>query len=165
MPTPIIRKDVEPAFAQPGNIVTWTVTVSNPNNVTIPQVGYTDVVPGELEIISVSAESGSIDFSGQTVTFVISSLAPGQSVATTIVTRIRDSVAPGFVIVNTAVLGEPGLPYNGQDSAQVVGATALPSTGETPLWRNMIMALGATLLAAIGILGVLSRQMTKNKNI
>lgn len=159
-PMPIIRKEVDRAFAQAGDVVTWTVVVSNPNSVAVPDVGFTDVVPNELEILSVSSDAGAANFSGQTVTFLIGSLAPGQSVNITIVTRIRPSVVPPFTIVNLAVLGQPGRPYPGQDTAHVVSVTEMPQTGETPLSRQVILLVGALagVMMALGLGAVALRR-------
>src|SRR5690606_16775441 len=77
---PFITKSVNPPFAVPGEQVTWTITVTNPGTVPATNITVTDNLPGEVAIQSVNASSGTVSFSGQTVTFTMPSLGGGQAV-------------------------------------------------------------------------------------
>lgn len=145
---PVISKSASPPFALPGDIVTFTVTVTNPSAVAATNVVVTDPIPNELEIISVSSTGGSTNTSGQTVTLTIPTLNPGTTVTMTIQTRVRAGTAVPFNITNVASLN------NGKTaSASVSSVGRLPSTGETPFWRDWL------LFGAFGIifLGTLAR--------
>jgi uncharacterized repeat protein (TIGR01451 family) len=159
---PTITKVVDPPFAQPGDRVTWRVTVSNPHNVPLPNVNFTDNMDSRLEIISTSASAGTVTVSGQTVTWSIGVLDPGQSVTTTIVTRIRSGTALPFTINNLAVLGGGGSAaaglgsYSGQASATLLSVGSLPATGLEPWWRTPLLVIAAGL--ALGLVSLLWRR-------
>jgi len=143
---PAIVKLVNPAFAQPGEAVTWTIIVSNPHDQPLTNVGFTDAMPGELVVLGASSTDGSVTVSGNTVSFFIDTLAPNSEVTVTIQTQLRDDVETPFIVLNTATLDSP---YSGAASAQVVSAAELPATGETPLWR----VYGAWLIVVLLIAG------------
>lgn len=159
---PIIAKVVDPPFAQPGDQVTWRVTVSNPHNVPLPNVNFNDNMDSRLEIISTSTSAGTVTTNGQTVTWSIGVLNPGQSVTTTIVTRIRNGTALPFTINNLAVLGGGGSAtagvgdYTGQASANVLSVGSLPATGYEPWWRAPLIVIAAGL--ALGLFSLYWRR-------
>ncbi|MBL8162683.1 MAG: DUF11 domain-containing protein [Anaerolineae bacterium] len=134
---PFLTKIANPPFALPGELVTWTITVTNPSSVPATNVVVTDNMPPEVEILSVDPASAS--FSGQNVSLTIPTLNPGASVTLTIRTRVRANASVPFIITNVASLN------NGKSaSATVSSVRRLPSTGETPYWRDPLL----TLLAA-----------------
>lgn len=144
---PFLTKVADPPFALPGELVTWTITVTNPSSVPATNVVVTDKMPPEVEILSVDPASAS--FSGQNVSLTIPTLNPGQSVTLTIRTRVRANASVPFIITNVAALN------NGKTaSATVASVRRLPSTGETPYWRDPLL----TLLAAGGGLALLLRR-------
>lgn len=150
--TQIFEKDVDPPFAQPGDIVTWVITVFNPTNQTVSNISVTDSIPDSLEIVNVSATSGSASWSGQTVTFTQASLGPQQTVVITITTRVRPG-AP-FIIENVALLRSINWGDVGDDGitarARLVLASEQPGTGQTPWWRLPLLVAGLALgLAAL----------------
>ena len=152
---PFITKSVNPPFAVNGEIVTWTITITNPGTVPSNNVTTTDTMPDVVQIQSVNATAGTINFNGQVVTFMLASLAPGQTVTITIVTRVRDDAVLPFVVINTATLTSS----TGSDSATatLTGVNELPATGE-PLdfavrWGGVI-ALG---IAAFGLLWLMRK--------
>lgn len=149
---PFITKTVSPPFALPGQSVTFTVTVTNPSTVAATNVVVNDPIPNELEILSASATGGSTNVSGQNVTLTIPTLSPGATVTLTIQTRVRPGVATPFSITNVASLN------NGKTaSATLLSVASLPATGETPWWRDWLMAL-----AALAIGGGLLYRLRKN---
>jgi uncharacterized repeat protein (TIGR01451 family) len=148
-----ISKSVNPPFALPGDTVTWTITVNNPNSTPLTNVSVTDNMPNEVEIISVSATSGNVSFSGQTVTFNQATMAPGASATITVVTRVRGNVTTPFDINNLATLTATELPNPLTASANVISAGELPGTGESPWsrWRAPILALAAGVFVLTGV--------------
>lgn len=100
----VINKQVTPPFAQPGQNVTWNITVSNIGAGTANNIVINDTMPNQLEIISTSATFGTVTQTGQSISFSIPSLGPGSSATATIVTRVRANVSVPFSISNAAVL-------------------------------------------------------------
>jgi uncharacterized repeat protein (TIGR01451 family) len=144
---PAIVKAGDPAFAQPGETVTWIITVFNPNGVDLSSVGFTDDVPNELTILGVTTSEGSASFSGQTVTFNIGTLRANSTVTISVRTRVRPNVIPPFTITNVAVLSNP---YSGSAAGTVSSVVGLPETGQTPWWRDavLVIAIGGLMAGA-----------------
>ncbi len=154
---PAITKQVDPAFAQPGDEVRWTITLQNPHNVDIHNVSFVDNFPSQLEIISTSVDNnaGSLVVNGNTVTFSIVVINPGQSVHVRVLTRIRIGTPVPFIITNTVNLTN-GLTGSASQilasaSATVTSAGTLPATGFEPPWREPMLVGLSVLLVLFGI--------------
>jgi len=162
---PLISKSVDRTIVQPGDTVTWTVTITNPSNLSLPNVGFIDTLPNDLEVLSATASAGTVSVNGQRVTFAIDPLPPNATVTVSVRTRVRPTVRPPFLIVNLAALTGP---YSGSASARIasdqatlLSVGALPATGEPPWWRFplAIIAGGAFI---IGGLALARRRMLKS---
>lgn len=144
---PAIVKLVDPAFALPGEDVRWTIVVTNPHSVAINNVSFVDTFPSQLEIISTSADNtvGSLVVTGNTVSYSIVVINPGQSVRVNVLTRIRPGTPVPFIITNTVNLTGA---YVGSASATVLSVGSLPATGFEPVWRKpLLISVGAAVLA------------------
>lgn len=86
-------------------------------------------MPSELRIDSVETERGTYTVDGQTVTFFIPTLAPGESVQMRINTTVLGSPVDG-VFINTATLTGNGETRTA--TAVVNVPVSLPSTGYSP---------------------------------
>jgi hypothetical protein len=106
-------------------------------------------MPNEVEITSVSSTSGNVTFNGQNVTFNQGTMAPGESVTITVVTRVRANVNTPFNVNNLATLTATELPNPLTAQANLISVAELPGTGETPWWRMpvLLVAGGVVLLA------------------
>jgi uncharacterized repeat protein (TIGR01451 family) len=116
---PQITKQGDPAQAQIGDIVTFTIWVSNTGSINATGVTVRDDIANYLDILSVVTTKGTPTITGQTVVVDIGTLAPGELVSITIRTRVNSNAAPPPVnIVNDAHLtfsqGDP------RDSERVV---------------------------------------------
>jgi len=149
---PAIVKLVDPAFALPGEDVTWTIVVTNPHSVAINNVSFTDNFPSQLEIIRASADNavGSLVVTGNTVSYSIVVINPGQSVRVTVLTRIRPGTPVPFIITNTVNLTGA---YVGSASATVLSVGSLPATGFEPAWRKPLL-IGAGVIVLVVSLSV-----------
>lgn len=150
---PAIVKLVDPAFALPGEDVNWTIVVTNPHSVPINNVTFVDNFPAQLEIISTSADNtvGSLVVTGNTVTYSIVVINPGQSVRVNVLTRIRPGTPVPFIITNTVNLtnGLSGSASQiiGSASATVLSVGSLPATGFEPAWRKpLLISVGTAVL-------------------
>ncbi len=141
-----LTKSVNPPFAQPGDTVTWTITATNTSGITLTNATIEDDLPSGFEIISVSSSLGTATFNGQRVTVALPALAPGQTVSVTVRTRMLAN-AP-FIALNSARFD------NLEAQAQVVRASELVATGETPWWRWALLGVVAALVISAGVLVV-----------
>jgi uncharacterized repeat protein (TIGR01451 family) len=154
---PIISKSVDRTIVAAGDIAIWTITVRNTTGLALPNVGFIDPMPAQLEILSATASAGNVSVSNQDVTFSIDPLPANTTVTVSVRTRVRASVRPPFLIVNTARL--TGL-YSGSASARIASDQAtllsvaeLPATGEVPWWRIplAILAGGALIMGGLAL--------------
>jgi uncharacterized repeat protein (TIGR01451 family) len=149
---PAIVKLVDPIFAQAGDVVTWTILATNPNDVPLSNIKVVDDVPAELDIISTSSSSGTVTVSGQVVTLNIGTMLPHETVTLTIVTRIRPD-ALGPIIDNLAELQRFDGSLINTASAQVGMVSSLPATGETKglaFWY-WLLTFGILAVASLSI--------------
>jgi uncharacterized repeat protein (TIGR01451 family) len=150
---PTIVKLVDPAFAQPGEDVTFIITVTNPNAIPLDSVIFTDIVPNQFTVLGATASAGTVTVNGQTVSYFFQTMPPLSSFEVRINTRVRLDVVPPLTVDNVATLG--GI-YSGQARATVTIGTGtgdvleLPATGETPWWRTPALLSGLTLLLLAG---------------
>ncbi len=151
----VVNKSSNPPFAGPGDTVTWTLTATASGSVPATNVQVVDNLPAELEYISHSATIGSVNVSGQNVTWTIPLLNPGQSATLTITTRIRSSVQPPFQIINVADVSENGVAGTSA-TAPLLSARRLPATGETPWLAWLALTV---LVVGAGIVGVLASRL------
>ena len=161
---PAIVKLVDPKFALPGEDVRWAIVVTNPHSVAINNVTFVDSFPSQLEIISTSADNnvGSLTVNGNTVTYSIVVINPGQSVRVNVLTRIRKGTPVPFIITNTVNLTN-GLVGSSSSiiasaSASVYSVGSLPATGFAPVWREPLLIGITTLLVLFGVGVVRARQ-------
>jgi uncharacterized repeat protein (TIGR01451 family) len=151
---PFITKNANPPFALPGEHVTFTFVISNPGSAPATSVQAIDPMPAEVEILSATAPVGTVTVNGQQVLFEIPVLGPGESVTVTIESRVRDTVRTPFVITNEVCMQTGSPAAQGCSSATVLSVTALPQTGETPLW-SIILRYIVAFVGGVGAISVL----------
>jgi uncharacterized repeat protein (TIGR01451 family) len=77
---PFINKLGDPALVFPGEHVTFTLTVGNRGNAAATNVVVVDPVPTGFVVQSATASQGTYTIDGNTVTFSIGTVQPGQIV-------------------------------------------------------------------------------------
>jgi uncharacterized repeat protein (TIGR01451 family) len=147
---PVVAKSANPPFAMPGEVVTWTLTVTNPGTIPATDVVVVDNLPSEVQVQGTTWSAGNVTTSGQTVTFTTAVLNPGEVVTIVIETRVRDDVDVPFTITNAASVTNAENLTPRQDEATVTSAASLPETGEPPLSAGRLLPLLA-LLAIVGL--------------
>ncbi len=144
----------------PGERLTWVLTISNVGTGPGLNVQIVDRVPDELRIDGVTFEGGTYTIEGQTVTFTIARLDPGQTLTAYIYTTVLRSPLDG-TLLNVADLtgtGPDGAVRTATASAQVSVVQALPGTGYPPaesgrpIWPWVALGLTMMVLGA-GALG------------
>ncbi|MBN2305924.1 MAG: S8 family serine peptidase [Anaerolineae bacterium] len=143
-----------------GDRLTWDVIVTNPSGVTAVNIVVMDTVRSELRIDSVEVSRGSFTVAGQTVTFTIDSLAPGESAILRINTTVLRGAADG-VIDNTVILaatGPSGETVTRSATASVQIVSSLPATGYPPAgdsargnWIWMLLVGWMGLVVVVGV--------------
>jgi uncharacterized repeat protein (TIGR01451 family) len=113
----------------PGEQIIWTITVINNGNVGATNIIVTDILPTELRIESERIAHGTVSVVGQTVTFSIDSLGPGETVEMEIVTTVLTSPFNG-VLINTATLNIGTVSKSATAVLNIV--VGLPNTGYAP---------------------------------
>jgi uncharacterized repeat protein (TIGR01451 family) len=105
---PTVTITADPAEADPGQTVEFTLTITNPGSSSAEDVTVIDNVPPGFEVLGIDGPPGSFSTSGQTVTIRLGSLAPGQVVKIVIKTVARSSGrATNTATITATVNGRP----------------------------------------------------------
>lgn len=144
---PALTKAVAPSEARIGDIVLFTITVTNRGGGPANEVVVVDPVPDYLDVIEGTSTSGAVTNEGRTVIVTIGRLGPGEEVIIRIRTRVNERwQLPGGVnsaTLTTSSRGDvvsnnsgvvtlsvhpsgPGAPTAGTPTA-TVAPTAIPS--------------------------------------
>ncbi len=97
-----VTKVVEPAgVVQPGDVVTYTMSVSNQGTVTAFDVTITDTVPSNLQPLTVDTSGVPLSLApGTTYVWTAAEMAPGAQVLITVTARVDPNAPLGTPIVN-----------------------------------------------------------------
>ena len=118
----------------PGERLTWIASITNIGTGPGYDIVITDDIQPDLRIDGADTDRGTATIAGQTVTFYISYLNPGESVQARIYTTVLTSPLDGL-FENTAYgegVGANGVVETASGSGVVSAATGLPSTGYAP---------------------------------
>lgn len=119
----------------PGEQITWTILLTNTGTGTATNIPVVDTLPDGLRIESATTSRGTVSISGQTVTFTIDRIGPGETVQMQIVTTVISSPLDGQ-FVNEATIPVPdgagGTIILDRAQAIVSAVSVLPSTGYPP---------------------------------
>jgi uncharacterized repeat protein (TIGR01451 family) len=160
---PRITKRGDPLMARPGDTIDWWIDVDNPDTLPLNNVTVTDALAPYMELISADATAGTVTVQGDTITFNIAVLNPGQSVRINIRVRVRGNPLPIPYSPSQQAVCTPGGPitidnqtcmdYDGGkmcvQATVYCAPTQLPSTGEIPWYADWLrvglVMLGVTL--------------------
>ena len=99
--------------AMPGDVLTYTITISNSGNQHATQLALTDVLPQDDRIVFVNASDQGFNVNGVVVWFAFDLLG-GETKIRTVTIRVKDTVPSGVqAIANTATIRDNG--DNGPD--------------------------------------------------
>ncbi|MEI2785802.1 MAG: hypothetical protein V9E82_08905 [Candidatus Nanopelagicales bacterium] len=103
----IVKKvnDLDEIFIAPGNTFTYTLKVTNASGANVSDannITVTDDIPASIEVVGSPSDGGQV--SGSTITWTISSLAPGADKTVSFVARLKPPA--DAVQTNTATIGE-----------------------------------------------------------
>jgi uncharacterized repeat protein (TIGR01451 family) len=91
---PAVTKSVSPSEARVGDIVDFTITVTNHGGETADDVVVTDVLPDFLDVVETTTTKGTIAASGRTVVVTIGTVAPDEVVIIHIRARVNEQALP-----------------------------------------------------------------------
>jgi len=137
---PAVTKTTDPATAQVGDTVTFTLVVRNDGTADADNVILTDPVPAFLDVSSVDVTPAgpSVGIVGNTVTVDFTTLSPSESYTVTITTIVNSLGAPpgGTNTASVATTSGDANPANNASSAPVtivvVSELPAPATGFAP---------------------------------
>lgn len=157
---PLITKRVSLERAVVGDLVEYTLFVTNPNDVAILNVTVTDPLPAQVNFISGVTTAGALTFEAatRTITVVIGQMDAHQQVTITIQTRVNANGQAPDVVINTAQLTYSNLVGQGFGAASNPASlriipSQLPPTGYGPgprEWAELWAAAGLALLIGLG---------------
>ncbi|WP_339754210.1 DUF7507 domain-containing protein [Algoriphagus aquimarinus] len=107
-----IEKVSNVSEARIGDDVTYTIKVTNISSLVKEEIDVTDRLPEGLLYLNSDQEG---IFNNGVVSWIIPSLAAGQTIELTLVTKVTDEVEVGDIIYNTAVVDLPG---DGEDPTE-----------------------------------------------
>ncbi len=125
-----IVKTVTPQFAEPGDMITYTLAFSNSGMLTATHVVISDHIPVSVTSTSVVSSGVVITDSGVSPAYVwsVQDLAPGDGGVITI-TGVLSASLPDGILNNTAVISTTSMdqnPDNNHDSADITIANEPP---------------------------------------
>ena len=157
-PDGLVTKTVDREVAAIGDVLTYTITFTNPKDKTIEEVVVEDVFDSRLddvEVVSTSKGEATVDGNTVTVDGGIE-LAPGEQIELVVRATISGRASPGDVIDNTATLESPDLSVHASNTVTTtILAGELPDTGHglaqrAPRWLPFALVVGGLVaLAAV----------------
>ncbi len=142
---PYIIKLASPAFLQADGEATWTIRLLNPSARAATGVIVTDVIPPQLEVITVSTTQGTATHTNGRVSLRLARLEAVSSVTLVIRTRLAESAPPAPIITNQACLRTDQQPQQQCVQAPIFRVDQLPNTGDS-LWSWLRWALVGLLI-------------------
>lgn len=87
-PVPVLAKVASTSAAVVNDVVTFSITATNPYGISLSSLTLTDVLPAGMTYLTNATTSGSVAIAGQTVTWTVPSLAAGASTQLTLAIKV-----------------------------------------------------------------------------
>ena len=121
--------DTGGACVNPGDTFTYTMSYTNGNSNTVTNVTITDTLPSEVTFVSCSDGCSQ---SGNTVTWNIGTLTPGESGSVTLMVQVNPGTASGTTITNYATIDSDQTPPTTQSETTDVCLNQPPTADAGP---------------------------------
>ena len=146
-----------PPVGDVGDPVTLTTSLTNLSGAPFVNVCYEMVIPDGVNILQVNSTAGNIRIEDGRIKFSIASLIPGQ-----VVTISVDTIMGSDIASEIRAIAQLTCDYQGSGSGTFLRVRTLPATGETPLWRSILLVLVA-LGTMTSVALVAKRRRTKDE--
>jgi uncharacterized repeat protein (TIGR01451 family) len=154
---PAVTKAVNVDQARIGDVVVFTLTVTNHGGETADDVVVTDTLPEFLDVVDANASKGAIAVDGRTVVITIGTVAPGEVIVIHIRARVNERAQPpgGRNSVTLTTSNNSDDPANDIDSVDITilppsDTTATPAaSAEAPTAGSPTVAPGAAAPTAV----------------
>lgn len=127
-----IFKEVDSGSAVPGQILVYTINVTNRGTGTAKDVVATDTMPEGTEIIGVSATRGDVSQNGRSITVRIGDLGPGETVTIVVRARVTETAVASEIRNNAAVESGPPDGRTRVETSVRVRVETTPTVTATP---------------------------------
>jgi len=151
---PQISKSADPSLLIPGDIVTFTLTVTNKGSLAAQNVTVVDPIPAPLIVQSATTSQGTYAINSNTVTFTIGTVNPGAVIILTVKARVPANAAVPSELVNVATLNDSANSIRTASTTVRITSGQLPSTGEHPDGVSPVGVIAATGIMILLIAGV-----------
>ena len=153
---PAITKRVDVERAQVGDLVHYTLEVSNPNSTEVGNVIVLDPLPSVVDYIGTTTPQGTsgYDAASHTLTYNLGTLAAGQVLQITIVARVNSKGQAPDQFSNLAILNwDDGRSVTSNTVVVTIIPSQLPATGEGPGPAEVAVLAGMALAGLAGLGG------------
>jgi uncharacterized repeat protein (TIGR01451 family)/MYXO-CTERM domain-containing protein len=130
---PAVTKSVSPSEAQIGDIVDFTITVTNHGGETADDVVVTDQLPDFLDVVDAQTSKGTIATSGRTVVTTIGSVAPDEVVIIHIHAQVNAQALPPGGRNSVSLTSSNNSDNSDNNSASVMISILTPATSPTAM--------------------------------
>ncbi len=143
-----------------GEQIEWVIVARNIGTIVGTNVIVTDNLRSELRVDRAITSKGTASVSGQTVTFSLGDLAPGEAVQMSIFTTV---LRGGVEVNNTATIVADNIPGGQARSVTARVVTTLPRTGESP-WSGVRLLLLAAFGAVVMTISVVAFRVIRRRH-
>jgi uncharacterized repeat protein (TIGR01451 family) len=156
---------VTPQQLLPGQVVEFTLTIGNPHGVSLSEVRVTNALSAVVEYLNTTSTRGtaSHDAASNTLTLVIDSMAPNETVVARISGRVSAQAQAPAEASNSAGICQAGGCCATASAAALIVPGGIPVTGAGPAAGEMLSAALALLAGILASLagGWLLRQRAR----
>ncbi|MGQ9614735.1 DUF11 domain-containing protein, partial [Chloroflexus sp.] len=152
LPDLIVTKEVNPAIAQVGDNVVYTITVHNTGGAVAGDVTLSDNLPPALRLISATTTVGDVQTNGNQVTVTAPTLAPGDIIVVQVTAQVIAPLTSANSLNTATVRTSDGeITTDNNTGSVTLGSppASLPRTAGD-VSRSLLILMGLALLA-IGI--------------
>ncbi len=151
---PFINKHGDPSLVVPGEEVTFILTVGNNGNLPATNVVVVDPLPDTFILDGAATPQGTYVIDGNTVTFYVGTIQPGQIIDLTVFATVAAhvNVDAGLTLINEATLTyaeNPNAVLTADATLDLI--TTLPQTGYAPDEPGRDPVRTAAIAAAISL--------------